>query len=64
MQNLNTKSVQNLSFVEELDQVDSNWSEYLVEFTYEGKELQGVLGACPHHPELMHDFEISDVEES
>jgi hypothetical protein len=25
--------------------------------------LQGTLGACPHHPELMHDFEISDIEE-
>jgi hypothetical protein len=63
MEKLLTQSVENLSFVEELDQVDSNWSEYLVEFTYEGKELQGTLGACPHHPELMHDFEISDIEE-
>jgi hypothetical protein len=62
MENLNTKSVENLSFVEELDQVDSNWSEYLVEFTYEDKEMQGILGACPHHPDLMHSDVITDIE--
>ena len=62
MENLNTKSVQDLSFIEEVDSLDSNWSEYLVGFTYEGKEMQGTLGACPYHPNLMHDNIITDIE--
>lgn len=62
MENLNTKSVQDLSFIEAVDSLDSNWSEYLVEFTYEGKEMQGTLGACSYHPDLMHDDVITDIE--
>ena len=59
---IHTKSVQDLSFIEVVDQVASNWSEYLVEFAYQGKEMQGTLGACPYNPELMHNDVIYDIE--
>ncbi len=59
---LHTKSVQDLSFIEVVDSLDSNWSEYLVEFSYKGKEMQGTLGACPYYPDQMHDDVISNIE--
>jgi hypothetical protein len=62
MEIIHAKSVKDLSFIEVVDQVKSNWSEYLVRFTYKGEGMQGTLGACSHHPNLMHHDVIYDVE--
>ena len=56
-------TVSDLSFVSITDRVDSNWADWEVEFTANGKSYVGFLGACPFHPEDMHDDDIIEAEE-
>ena len=59
----NTADVTDLSFVSISDRVDSNWADWEVEFTVNEKSYVGFLGACPFHPEDMHDDDIIEAEE-
>jgi hypothetical protein len=59
----NTADVTDLSFVSISDRVDSNWADWEVEFTANGKSYVGFLGACPFHPDDMHGDEIIEAEE-
>ena len=59
----NTADVTDLSFVSISDRVDSNWADWEVEFTANGKSYVGSLGACPLHPEDMYGDEIIEAEE-
>jgi hypothetical protein len=43
--------------------MDAGWADWYVSFEYEGKQYTGVLGACSHHPKMMHADTIEAIEE-
>ncbi len=59
---VSASAVSDLSFVSIADRVNSNWADWEVKFTVNGKSYVGFLGACPLHPDLMHGEKILDVE--
>jgi hypothetical protein len=62
IKSLATSQVTEIAFIEIADRVDSNWADWLVEFEFEGETFEGYMGACPFHPEAMHDSTIEQIE--
>ena len=60
---LTTTEVQDLEFIEIVDELQHNWVIWGVEFTYEGKRFYGSLCACNVDPKGFHDSQIEGVEE-
>jgi hypothetical protein len=61
---LTTSQVQDLCFTEICDIMDAGWADWYVEFEYNGKQYTGILGACSHHPKMMHADTIEAIEEA
>lgn len=59
---IKASEVSDLEFREIVDPISHKWATWWVGFTYNGKPCSGDLGACPHHPELMHDIEIVECD--
>lgn len=55
-------NVSDLSFERISDNISHKWADWEVRFFSEGVEYAGFLGACPYHPDLMHDETIYDAE--
>ena len=51
------------SLLQAQSKINDNWADWEVEFTVNGKSYVGFLGACPFHPEDMHDDDIIEAEE-
>ena len=54
--------VRDLEFIRVSDPISHKWVVWEVRFTYDGKPCCGDLGACPNHPDLMHEETMENCE--